>query len=141
MALEGLEALFKRLDNLAKTEEVMKGVEKGVLRVEATAKEKCKADEGALRASIDHRLDVSTLSGEVFSNLEYAPYKEFGTGIYATEGGGRQDEWTFEDKHGKWHSTVGQKADPFMHPALQDNTEKVAQDIMDAVKSSLGGGH
>ena len=135
----GLDRLLARLDNIAGNEAVMKGIEKGCLKVEASAKELCKVDEGFLRASIDHRLDASTLSGKIFTNAEYAAYKEFGTGIYATKGGGRQDAWTFEDKKGKWHTTVGQKPQPFMYPALQSNIEKIKQDIIDAVKNEIEG--
>jgi len=136
--INGLESLLRRLDNIAGNEAVMKGIEKGCLRVETTAKENCPIDEGLLLASIDHKLDADKLEGTVGSNLEYAPYVEFGTGIYATEGGGRNDAWSFEDSRGEWHTTVGQEAQPFLYPALQSNIEKIKQDIIDAVKAEIG---
>lgn len=44
---------------------------------------------GALQRSIDFQVADDGAEGVIFSNLEYAPYVEVGTGIYSTKGGGR----------------------------------------------------
>lgn len=46
-------------------------------------------DTGALKRSIDFEVSPDGLEGVVFSNLEYAPYVEVGTGIYSSKGNGR----------------------------------------------------
>ena len=44
---------------------------------------------GALQRSIDFQVEEDGTEGIVYSNLEYAPYVELGTGVYATVGTGR----------------------------------------------------
>lgn len=44
---------------------------------------------GALQRSIDFEVSSDGTEGVIFSNIEYAPYVEVGTGIYATKGQGR----------------------------------------------------
>jgi HK97 gp10 family phage protein len=44
---------------------------------------------GALQRSIDFEVSKDGTEGVIFSNLDYAPYVEVGTGIYATKGQGR----------------------------------------------------
>lgn len=137
--IKGIPQLMKKLNNLASKEAVMKGIEKGCLRVEASAKENCQVDEGLLRASIDHKLNPGELSATVFTNLDYAPYVEFGSGVHATKGGGRTTPWVFEGSNGKWHTTTGQRAKPFMYPALVSNVDKIKTDIIEAVRNEIGG--
>ena len=65
----------------------------------------------------------ATKSGEVYveSTAEYAIYVEYGTGIYAAGGGKRHGEpWTyFNENDGKWHTTYGMPARPFMYNTLR----------------------
>ena len=110
--LIGLEDLLSKLSNIAGNEAIMKGVEKSCLRVEATAKENCPVDTGLLRASIDHKLDPSTLSGTVFTNLKYAPSVEFGS--------------------------KSQGVQAFLYPAVAENKENIIKDISDALKEAIG---
>ena len=76
-------------------------------------------DTGMLRQSIqyevqDHEVHIGTA-------VHYAPYIEFGTGVYAESGGGRMTPWVFQDRKGNWHRTVGMTPKPFLRPAIQDN--------------------
>ena len=100
-----------------------KGLEKACLIVENSAKQNCPVDDGQLRQSISHT--VKGTSGEVGTNVEYAPYVEVGTGIYSTEGGGRQTPWRYKDAKGDWHTTKGMRAQSFLRPALDKNRGKV----------------
>ncbi len=98
-------------------------LEKACLIVENGAKQNCPVDDGQLRQSISHTVDGT--KGEVGTGVEYAPYVEVGTGIYSTEGGGRQTPWTYKDAKGEWHTTRGMAAQPFLRPALDKNRSRI----------------
>lgn len=78
---------------------------------------------GALRNSITHTV---TNSGEraayVGTNSEYGVYVDCGTGIYYP--GGRQTPWVYQDAKGNWHLTHGQRAKPFIKPAVAEHGEQ-----------------
>ena len=60
---------------------VYKMILKTVIRIEGVAKSLCPVDTGRLRSSIQHQiaLDAGEITGRVGTNVEYAPYVEFGT--------------------------------------------------------------
>ena len=99
--------------------------------VERAAKQKAPKDTGALRRSIQSRVtaDDGAVHGEVFTPLEYAPYVEYGTGLFAEKGGRKEVPWWYQDDKGEWHRTSGQKPQPYMRPALLENREKVLQTV------------
>jgi HK97 gp10 family phage protein len=86
--------------------------------IENTAKENCPVDDGQLRASITHQITDDLSSVEIGSNLEHAPYVHQGTGLFAKEGDGRQTPWRYQDAKGDWHTTKGQKPQPFLQNAV-----------------------
>ena len=88
-------------------------------------------DSGRLRNSITHKVDDNSVT--VGSSLEYAAYVELGTGKYVA--GGRNTPCVYKDDKGNWHYTHGQRAQPFLKPALQNNI-KTYQAI---IKDELGG--
>jgi HK97 gp10 family phage protein len=96
--------------------------------VERSAIQNAPKDTGALRRSITSEVNMSgaDVVGIVFTPLEYAPYVEYGTGLFA-ENGGRQDAWSYQDDKGNWHSTSGQRPQPFLRPALNENREKILE--------------
>lgn len=102
---------------------IRKALEQSCLIVEGDAKSKCPVDSGQLRQSINHKVEDN--AGWVSTNVEYAPYVEIGTGIYSSEGGGRQTPWVYQDAKGEWHRTSGSKPQPFMKPALEQNTSRI----------------
>jgi HK97 gp10 family phage protein len=97
--------------------------------LEREAKIKAPKDTGALRNSIASRIvrDGDELAGEVFTPLEYAPYVEFGTGLFAESGGRSDVPWCYQDDEGNWHSTSGMPPQPFMRPALDENRDEVVR--------------
>lgn len=103
--------------------------------VERSAKEKAPKDTGALRRSITSKVDNSfgEMVGVVFTPLEYAPYVEFGTGLFAEKGGRQDVPWSYQDDEGNWHSTSGQRPQPFMRPALDENREAILNIIKEAL--------
>lgn len=103
--------------------------------VERKAKEKAPKDTGALRRSITSEVDNSQgeMVGTIFTPLEYAPYVEFGTGLFA-ETEGRQDvPWSYQDDRGNWHTTSGQRPQPYMRPALEESREDILRIIKEAL--------
>lgn len=91
-------------------------------------------DTGALRNSITHKVKEENKGGtcHIGTNMEYAPYIEFGTGIHYS--GGRRTSWTFKDNKGEWHMTNGQRARPYLKPAIADNIDKYKQIIINTLK-------
>lgn len=161
---EGLDELIKSIENLADTKNVEQAINKACLLVEREAKINASKDKdtGALAGSITS--EVHGLTGEVFTPLEYAPYKEYGTGLFAEGGKGRQDvPWVYVEGSGSGaakstksytldeakktvrflreqgldaHYTYGQKPKPFMRPALNDNRELILKMIMEGITSN-----
>lgn len=112
---------------------LLRGLEKCGLTAENYAKRLCPVDTGNLRNSITHVVREDEKAVYIGSNVEYAPYVELGTGVYAD--GGRPTPWVFQDENGDWHRTNGQKAQPFLKPAA---TEHAAQ-YRAIIKSELSG--
>lgn len=130
---EGLEEVFEALDGLADEEKIQAGLKKACLMVEASAKDKApKGKTGELARSISSQ--VEGLTGTVFTPLEYAPYVEFGTGLFAESGGRSDVPWSYKDDKGDWHTTYGQHPHPYMRPALNENREDVIRILKEAVK-------
>lgn len=122
---EGLEACISAIDELAEIDGLEEAIQQSCALVERSAKEKAPKRTGALRASITS--EVSGTRGEVYTSLEYAPYVEFGTGIFAESGGRTDVPWWYKDASGNWHSTSGQKPQPYMRPALDENRDRIMQ--------------
>lgn len=117
-------------------EELKRAVGRACALVERRAKEKAPKDTGALRRSITSEVDYAEgglIEGVVFTPLEYAPYVEYGTGLFAENGNGRKDvPWNYQDDQGNWHSTSGQHPQPFMRPALNESREEILKIIKEA---------
>lgn len=89
--------------------------------VEDSAKLLVAVDTGNLKGSIHHKVDEQELSCIIGTNVEYAPYVEFGTGEFAENGLGRKGGWFYVDEKGNKHFTFGNKPQPFLRPALSEN--------------------
>lgn len=81
---------------------VMKTVKQIAQEIADDAKDLAPVDTGHLRENIFSRVvqDGNTIVGEIFSNIEYAAYVEFGTGIVG-QSAGLTREWIIciIDKH------------------------------------------
>lgn len=133
---EGLEGVLERLDGIGDVENYQSALQKACLIVETEAVKTAPKQDGILRGSITSKVDG--LTGVVYTPLEYAPYVEYGTGLYATgTGGGRKDvPWVYRDeKTGNFYSTVGQHPQPYMRPALDNNREKIIKLLQEAMKN------
>jgi HK97 gp10 family phage protein len=65
--------------------------------------------------------------------LEYAPYVEFGTGLFAENGGRTDVPWCYQDDEGNWHTTSGMKPQPYMRPALEENRNEIINILKEAI--------
>lgn len=129
--IKGLEALLDELDNIASPEATTKALQKACALVEGAARRKAPKGDGALRRSITSKVENN--EGIIFTPLEYAPYVEYGTGLFA-ENGGRQDvPWSYQDDKGEWHSTSGMKPQPYMRPALYENQQAILNIIKEGI--------
>ncbi len=90
-------------------------------------------DTGNLRNSITHRVDPAEPAVYIGTNTEYAAYVELGTGIYYP--GGRPDPWVYQDEKGNWHMTRGQRAQPYLKPAVADHAETYRNIIEDEMRN------
>ena len=128
---------IENADSLDLLDEVAlrRGLERACALVERKAKEKAPKDTGALRRSITSRVDYEgdEMVGTVFTPLEYAPYVEYGTGLFAEKGGRKDVPWNYQDDEGNWHSTSGQHPQPFMRPALNESREEIMRIIKEAL--------
>jgi HK97 gp10 family phage protein len=83
-----------------------------------------RVDTGALRNSMTHQVVLSEKAVYVGTNSEYAIYNEFGTGIHAEGGKGRQTPWTYQDAKGNFHRTRGMKPIHFLKNAAADHVDE-----------------
>lgn len=127
VTIEGLDRVVEDLEDYFSDEDMMSKLQKACALVERSAKQKAPKDTGELRRSItsEVRSDFG-LYGVVFTPLEYAPYVEYGTGLFAEEGGRQDVPWAYEDEDtGETIWTCGQHPQPFLRPALNENRENI----------------
>lgn len=166
MAVEGVNKLMRQFNQLGSMDPIVyKAVKKQAEVVRGVAVKLCpvyspKGDpipgvsSGELRGSIftEVHQDADATIGSVYTNKEYAPYVEFGTGpvgqanhagispavpvAYVQEG------WVWPDVEGGFHYTEGQPAQPFMYPALKTMEDHVvkalAADLQAGIKKAGG---
>lgn len=106
---------------------LLRGLEKCGLVAEGYAKKLCPVDTGNLRNSITHVVDEQEPAAIIGTDSEYGAYVCLGTGKYAD--GGRPTPWVYKDAKGQFHWTAGNKAQPFLKPAVSDHAEQY-QDIL-----------
>lgn len=127
--------------------------------VQADAKLRAPSNDGDLRIGIKARLlKDSTPKAEVVSTSDHGAYVEFGTGPKgAANHAGispevsvsyRSTPWYVHEsqidvgpyrfqKVGEFYKMYGQVAQPYLYPALKDNTERVTNNISKYVKRKL----
>lgn len=131
----GLEDVLDTIQNYVSVENIESAVEQACALVERRAKEEAPVLTGELRRSITSEVEASEteVRGVVYTPLEYAPYVEYGTGLFAENGGRADVPWNYKDDKGEWHSTSGQHPQPFMAPALHDSREDVVSIIREGL--------
>jgi len=94
-------------------------------------------DTGNLRSSVNYSVDVPNKTASVGTNVEYAIYTEFGTGIYAENGLGRKTPWFYTDSKGQGHITRGMKPRRWLRDAFERNHEQMKKVYMTAYNDKL----
>lgn len=132
-----------------KSPEVLAALENAALRwleasgmtVETAAKDNLtrngSVDTGDLRDSVTHLVasdEKAVYVGVPQGPESYGIYVECGTGIYYP--GGRQTPWVYQDRYGNWHLTHGQRAKPFLKPAVTDNIERIKSMLKDSLENA-----
>lgn len=126
---EGLDGILDKLKKISSQANIDGALGTACALVERSAKQKAPKDNGELRRSITSKVEDN--KGIVFTPLEYAPYVEYGTGLFAESGGRMDVPWHYQDDEGNWHTTSGQKPQPFMRPALEENKALIKQILME----------
>ena len=124
------------------TDKVLEGLDDAVLRAlerigsqaEGYAIDLVPVDTVNLKNSITHTVDEAEKVAYIGTPNEYAVYVEMGTGQYVD--GGRKTPWVYQDeKTGEWVTTRGQKAQPYLKPAITDHIDT----YRNIVKDEMGG--
>lgn len=154
--VKGLKELLESLDSIADINTVENAINDSCLIVERAARQKAPK---SIAPTIESKADG--LEGIVFTPLEYAPYVEYGTGIHAEGGKGRQDvPWVYVEGEGSGakkstqsytldeakkavaylkkkgldaHYTYGQHPQPYMRPALNENRDLILKIIKEGL--------
>ena len=149
VTIKGIDSLTQRFNKIANME-LKTAVNKATQLVHGQAKALAPVDNGGLAGSIHMQVKDTgkELQGRVYTNLEYAPFVEFGTGVngngtypYQVEGFNleyKNKGWAYYDEDkGEWIYTRGQVAQPYMYPALKENEKTIKQILKDGVKTKL----
>ncbi|MBQ2408979.1 MAG: HK97 gp10 family phage protein [Bacilli bacterium] len=133
--INGIDKLLSQFEKIVDINEMEKKVGTACAMVEAQAKKNAPRDTGELRRSIQSKVEIdgNNINGVVFTPLEYAPYIEYGTGLFAESGGRKDTPWSYKDDKGEWHSTSGQKPKPYLRPAFNDNRKRILEIIKEGV--------
>lgn len=130
--INGINDILNSLDELIDPQKIDRALGRACALVERSAKQNAPKGIGELRRSITSKVENG--KGIVYTPLEYAPYVEFGTGLFAEEGGRKDVPWHYQDDKGEWHSTSGMKPSPYMRPALNENREQIIRILKEALK-------
>ena len=112
---------------------VLRALERCGEHAEGYAKDLAPVYTGAGRNSISHQVDESEPAAYIGTNLDYMIYQELGTGRYVE--GGRPTPWVYQDDNGYWHWTRGNRAQPFLAPAVKDHQTTYRNIIEDELKN------
>lgn len=113
--MDDLEKLVKRLEGSKTLMQIaaQNGVGKAGLLVEGDAKRLCPVDTGRLRSSLSTQTETTETGAAAFvgTNVEYAPYVEYGTGQKGDPSVPHRLDW------------AGMPPQPFLRPALELNRD------------------
>lgn len=132
-----LDNVLGKLDTLSK--DMRKNVEftinKHALRIESDAKSRVVVDTGRLRSSIKTE-KLGELGRTVYTNVEYAPYVEFGTKskVNTTIMGEDYSEVAIQFKKSNG-GPGGVRPRPYLFPAFETERPRIIKALKDLVKN------
>lgn len=137
ITIQGADEVIAMIEKMVDASKLNGAVDKACLFVEGEARRKAPRRTGNLRRSIESKVENNgdEIVGTIFTPLEYAPYVEYGTGLFAESGGRKDVPWAYKDeKTGQLIWTSGQHPHPFMRPALNENRERIIGLIREGLK-------
>ena len=164
--IRNLDTLEKRFDGIARLD-IQRAVAAGIKTVQAEAKARCPTDHGELKNSIftDVEQDEDKTVGTCYTNKKYAVFVEMGTGPKGQENHSgiapdanpvyHQDPWWIHESQidrrvaershwfyidtpqGRFYQCFGQRAQPYMYPALHDNRDRVLKQMADIISGQI----
>lgn len=135
IVIKNIDRLTHRLDTIANMQ--LKDIMvQATSLVHAQAKLLAPVDTGNLAGSIHMTVKShnDTLEGRVYTNVQYAPYVEFGTGV---RGNGTYPYDVQGLKLSYHESWTGMPAQPYMYPALKQNEQTIRKMFKDGVKKDI----
>lgn len=149
VTVKNIDKLTSKLNKLVDMD-LKDAMNKATTLVHGQAKALAPVDTGQLAGSIHMEVKEKKdcLEGRVYSNTEYAPYVEFGTGekgngTYPYEVDGlnltyTDKPWTYTPDGGEtFYRSHGQVAQPFMYPALKQNEKYIKNLFKETVKQDI----
>lgn len=137
MTMRNLDSLIRKLNRLGGDKaSLVRGIKKAASKVQGDAKLLAPVDTGKLRDSI--KAETKEIGGKVvgriYTNLEYAPYVEFGTG---QRGEASPSPPKYPDGLYYRQDWVGMEAQPFMYPAAKQNEKVVPKIVSEEIRKEL----
>lgn len=129
--ISGLESTFSNLTGEVKKiqEEIDNEMAASVEMMATNAKQNLQAQYGALRSSINAK-KISDYNYLLSANKDYAPYIEFGTGIYATNYlASKEQEWKDLARQYYVNGKGTTPSTPYFYPAVKFQTQKLIERI------------
>lgn len=114
---------------IAKKQQIREQVARSALNIERDTKQSTPVDTGRLRASYTIVFRFDKMGAEVGSNVEYAPYVEFGTGAMVDVPEGLES-YALQFK-GKGIKQVNLPARPHLYPAYEKERPKFIKALSD----------
>lgn len=136
IVIRGLATVLAKYERREKAVVAVNIVNKAALMIQGQAKVLAPVDTGALSQSIDvepAKAARGTVKARVYTDKEYAPYVEFGTGVRGAATSAHQP------KSGaiSYGDRAGQQAQPFMHPATEMTRGKINKLAADEIRKGL----
>ena len=136
ITIKNLDKLITKLDNISSVD-AEKYVKSATTFVHGQAKLLAPVDSGRLRNSIhmETSSEKDKVIGRVYTNINYAPYVEFGTGIRGNGKYPYANELDFQLAYKEdWG---GMSPQPFMYPALKGAEKYVENLINEGIKKEI----
>jgi len=140
---------FERLSDIANTPEMREAMEACAEMVVEEAKKNLqsmvydephtwyvrKRTSGLYGHTKSGKVEIGADSMEVTvgTDLPYATFVHFGTGLYAENGRGRKTPWVYKGEDGKFHRTVGVYPKPYLTKALQESADEMNNRLNEAI--------
>lgn len=124
ISIEGMDNVLNKLQNLVSNGKLQNALALAGEVVRADAVMNCPVDTGRLAGSITSQVEGN--SAVIGTNVEYGIYVEFGTGSKGDKSVAHttKKHWTYYSG-GRFYTTSGQAAKPFLVPALKNNIPQI----------------